>query len=139
MAVLIRSFAPADLAAVRRLFTEYAATVGVDLAFQAFESELAALPGDYLPPSGGLLVALFRHDVGAWSLRRRQRRASGGRGGISGFQCATWRFDRGAARGDRFGIDGQGDRDRFRSCRLRGRNAQGGGGLRAPAGRCRPR
>ena len=71
MAVLIRSFAPADLAAVRRLFTEYAATVGVDLAFQAFESELAALPGDYLPPSGGLLVALEGTDLlGCVAVRR---------------------------------------------------------------------
>ncbi|MDA7418810.1 GNAT family N-acetyltransferase [Xenophilus arseniciresistens] len=47
-----------DLAAVRRIFVEYAGTLGVDLAFQDFEGELAALPGDYASPRGTLLLAL---------------------------------------------------------------------------------
>jgi len=46
----------ADLAEVRRLFREYAAWVG-DLSFQDFDRELAALPGDYVPPHGVLFVA----------------------------------------------------------------------------------
>ncbi len=47
----------ADIAHVRELFTEYGAALGIDLSFQNFEQELAALPGDYAPPSGRLFLA----------------------------------------------------------------------------------
>jgi len=46
-----------DLAEVRALFHEYAGSLGIDLAFQGFEVELAGLPGDYAPPRGRLLIA----------------------------------------------------------------------------------
>ena len=41
---------PNDLATARTLFREYADSIGVDLCFQDFETELATLPGAYRPP-----------------------------------------------------------------------------------------
>ena len=52
-----------ELPAVRRLFAEYAASLDVDLSFQDFDSELAELPGDYLPPAGRILLALDGDDA----------------------------------------------------------------------------
>jgi len=46
-----------DVDEVRRLFTEYQTSLGVDLSFQDFANELATLPGQYVPPRGRLLLA----------------------------------------------------------------------------------
>ncbi len=54
---MIRAAQAEDLAEVREIFREYAAWVGNDICFQAFERELATLPGRYAPPSGRLLLA----------------------------------------------------------------------------------
>ena len=43
--------------AVRGILRDYAASLGIDLAFQHFEAELASLPGDYAPPAGQLMLA----------------------------------------------------------------------------------
>jgi GNAT superfamily N-acetyltransferase len=46
-----------DLEAVRRLFEEYWAGFGFTPCFQNFAGELAALPGEYAPPRGALVLA----------------------------------------------------------------------------------
>ncbi len=53
-----------------RIFREYAASIEVDLCFQDFDAELAALPGDYSPPRGQLLLAMVEGVVaGCGALR----------------------------------------------------------------------
>ncbi|MBA3915510.1 MAG: GNAT family N-acetyltransferase [Acidobacteriales bacterium] len=62
---------PRDLAVVRRLFLEYAEGLGVDLGFQNFDKEVAALPGEYAPPEGRLLLAWRgANPLGCVALRR---------------------------------------------------------------------
>lgn len=54
----------ADYALVKQLFLEYAASIGVDLEYQGFGAELAALPGKYAPPTGELLIGRVNGEAG---------------------------------------------------------------------------
>ena len=67
----IRPAAEPDWPAAQAILLESAATLPTDLVQQAFEREVAYLPGDYAAPRGSLLLAcgagyvfsrLFRQD-----------------------------------------------------------------------------
>ena len=45
------------------MLREYVAWIGLDLAFQEIDQEIADLPGDYDPPGGALLVADEGHHL----------------------------------------------------------------------------
>jgi len=61
----------AEICEVRTLFREYETFLDVDLNFQSFEQELAALPGKYAPPDGALLIAVHGDKIaGCVALRR---------------------------------------------------------------------
>jgi ribosomal protein S18 acetylase RimI-like enzyme len=67
---------PLDLATVRELVREYAESLGIDLGFQGFETEVAELPGKYEPPAGRLLLAWKGSEaVGCVALRPLDRTA----------------------------------------------------------------
>lgn len=54
---IIPASIPEQLSIVKQLFTEYTESLGIDLGFQGFETELATLPGKYAAPSGQILLA----------------------------------------------------------------------------------
>jgi ribosomal protein S18 acetylase RimI-like enzyme len=54
---IVQASTASQLADIRALFLEYAASLEISLCFQNFEQELATLPGSYAPPSGRLLLA----------------------------------------------------------------------------------
>ncbi len=63
MAVILQVRTGDDLLQARALFSEYARAVDEPRCFVNFENELAALPGEYVPPAGRLYLA--RADSGA--------------------------------------------------------------------------
>jgi len=71
MIQIAKAHAGKELQNVRKLFEEYAASLGISLDFQGFDDELALLPGKYAPPEGCLLIALWNGQVaGCVALRK---------------------------------------------------------------------
>jgi ribosomal protein S18 acetylase RimI-like enzyme len=54
---IVHATSAEQIATARRLFKEYEASLGIELTFQSFSQEVAALPGAYAPPGGRLLLA----------------------------------------------------------------------------------
>ena len=68
---LIQVESSSDIQAAQRLFEEYSSWLGVNLCFQNFDKELAELPGEYVPPTGRLLLAIEGDQVaGCVALRK---------------------------------------------------------------------
>ena len=59
---IVQAVSVNQIEAVRRLFEEYAASLGFSLCFQGFDKELAGLPGAYAPPEGRLFLAHLDSD-----------------------------------------------------------------------------
>ena len=56
---------------VKTLFTEYAASLGIDLGYQNFDDEFASLPGKYARPYGRLYLAFGEGThAGCFSMRK---------------------------------------------------------------------
>lgn len=55
--VLSTQFHERDRAPLIDLMRQYEARLGISLCFQDFDAEVAALPGDYAPPGGALVLA----------------------------------------------------------------------------------
>jgi putative acetyltransferase len=72
---LILATSESDIKEARTLLEEYAAWLGISLCFQNFDRELAALPGEYAPPDGRLLLA-FEDDEVAGCIALRKIRAT---------------------------------------------------------------
>lgn len=70
MIEIVQATAPSQIEQVRTLFSEYRAELAVDACFDAFDAEMASLPGCYASPAGLLLLAsVVGQPVGCVGLR----------------------------------------------------------------------
>jgi len=70
MLQLIQPESPQHLDQVRQLLREYADTLDVELCLQRINQAIVELPGEYGPPQGCLLLALYDHQpAGCVALR----------------------------------------------------------------------
>ena len=93
MQIVAPARSKAELEDVRVMFREYSELVAEALCFQNYDQELAALPGEYAPPGGELLIArdaqgalgcvgLRRHDERSGEMKRMYVRERGRGGGL---------------------------------------------------------
>jgi putative acetyltransferase len=61
--VICQAEAADQIATACAMFREYAETLAIDLEYQGFSAELAALPEPYTQPTGALLLAYVGDDV----------------------------------------------------------------------------
>jgi ribosomal protein S18 acetylase RimI-like enzyme len=67
---IVQPTTEADVARARDLIVEYAGTLGIDLAFQGFDEEIAGFPGEYGSDRGRLFLATIGGDaIGCIALR----------------------------------------------------------------------
>jgi ribosomal protein S18 acetylase RimI-like enzyme len=60
-----------ELDSARLLFREYEESLNSKICFQDFEKELASLPGEYAPPDGRLILAVYRGEaVGCVAIKK---------------------------------------------------------------------
>jgi putative acetyltransferase len=74
---IVQATATQDFEDARILFGEYSGLVAEALCFQNFDQELEALPGEYAPPGGALLIARDK-DTAAGCVALRQLDAGTG-------------------------------------------------------------
>jgi ribosomal protein S18 acetylase RimI-like enzyme len=68
---LVEARSQHHLSEAAKLFADYAGSIGIDLEFQGFSTELASLPGDYAPPAGAILLFMEQEQaVACVALRR---------------------------------------------------------------------
>ena len=63
---IVPATAAKDLEDARILFGEYSGLVAEALCFQNFDQEIEALPGEYAPPGGVLLIARDDNAAAGW-------------------------------------------------------------------------
>jgi ribosomal protein S18 acetylase RimI-like enzyme len=69
--IIVRARSKRHLEHIKELFTEYATSLGFNLSFQDFDKEMSELPGEYSPPNGRLLLALYNRQIaGCVALRK---------------------------------------------------------------------
>lgn len=71
MLTIIQAETDEQITEAKTLFREYEAWLGMDLCFQGFEAEIAALPGKYAMPEGRLYLAYVDDNLaGCIALRK---------------------------------------------------------------------
>lgn len=60
---IVNAISPDNLQMVKDLFSMYAQLKGYEFQGENFEEEMANLPGDYSPPSGRLMLALYEGEA----------------------------------------------------------------------------
>lgn len=70
MVEIVRAHTDDQILKAKRLFQEYAESLGFDLGFQGFDKEMDSFPAQYSPPAGALFLARSEtHPIGCVGVR----------------------------------------------------------------------